>query len=638
MIQADAIGLIRGGKQLLADSSFTIFPGHKVGLVGANGSGKSSLFALLRGELKEDAGTLGIPTGWKIASVAQETPALEASALDYVISGDQEYVTLTHQLQQAEQRNDGEAIARIHDQLDAIGGYQIEPRAASLLSGLGFTQAQLQQSVSAFSGGWRMRLNLAQALIARSDLLLLDEPTNHLDLDAIYWLESWLLRFPGTLILISHDRDFLDAVITHTIHIERQQTHAYKGNYSSFQRQRTEKMSQQRQQFAKEEAQRAHLQSFIDRFKAKATKAKQAQSRVKALEKLTATAPLEDSAPFSFTFEAPSKLPNPLIEMEKLRAGYGDTTILENIHLNLVPGSRIGLLGHNGAGKSTLMKLLAGELNPLAGHRHASAGLQIGYFAQHQLETLNADESPMAHIQRLDHKATEQSLRDYLGRFGFHGDDVYAPTGPFSGGEKARLVLALVVYQRPNLLLLDEPTNHLDLDIREALMRALQAFSGAMVIVSHDRHFLRATVDDFYLVAQQKVEAFDGTLEDYQAWVEAERAEAKILAKAESEQIHPAADIKLNKKEQRQAAADRRKQLKPLLDKIKTSEKRMHEAEGKLAELHELLSDTDLYDNARKADLTSLLQQQSEVQQQLDDAEASWLAYSEQLEAIESDP
>ncbi|MCC5878976.1 MAG: ATP-binding cassette domain-containing protein [Idiomarina sp.] len=637
MIQADAIGLIRGGKQLLNDSSFTIFPGHKVGLVGANGSGKSSLFALLRGELKEDAGTLSMPAGWKIASVAQETPALSTSALDFVISGDKEYMNLHNALQQAEQSNDGDAIARIHGQLDAIGGYQIEPRAASLLSGLGFTQAQLSQPVSAFSGGWRMRLNLAQALIARSDLLLLDEPTNHLDLDAIYWLESWLLRFEGTLILISHDRDFLDAVITHTIHIERQQTFAYKGNYTSFQRQRTEKMSQQRQEFEKQQAQRAHLQSFVDRFKAQATKAKQAQSRIKALEKLTATAPLEDSTPFSFSFFAPSKLPNPLIEMEKLRAGYADTTILENIHLNLVPGSRIGLLGHNGAGKSTLMKLLAGELEPLGGQRKVSAGLQIGYFAQHQLETLHAEESPMAHILRLDPKASEQGLRDYLGRFGFHGDDVYASTGPFSGGEKARLVLALVVYQRPNLLLLDEPTNHLDLDIREALMRALQEFSGAMVIVSHDRHFLRATVDDFYLVANQQVQAFDGTLEDYQAWVENERAEAKVAARADAKQHSTFADNQLNKKEQRQAAADRRKQLKPLLDKIKHSEKRMHQFADKLTQVHELLSDTGLYEDARKSELTDLLKQQNEFQQQLDEAEANWLEYSEQLEQLEQD-
>lgn len=647
MIQADAISLIRGGKQLLLDSSFTIFPGQRVGLVGANGSGKSSLFALLRHQVKEDAGQLQVPAAWQIASVAQETPALESTALAYVISGDDEYMRLQAQLEAAERANDGHAIALVHGQLDAIGGYQIEARAASLLAGLGFSQPQLSQPVRAFSGGWRMRLNLAQALIARSDLLLLDEPTNHLDLDAIYWLETWLLRYPGTLILISHDREFLDAVTTHTIHIERQQTHSYSGNYSSFQRQRSEHMSQQRQQYAKEQAQRAHLQSFIDRFKAKATKAKQAQSRVKALEKLTATAPLEDGPAFEFSFAEPSKLPNPLMQLEKLQAGYDDVVILQNIHLNLVPGSRIGLLGHNGAGKSTLMKLLANEMEPLAGQRHSSAGLNIGYFAQHQLETLHPEESPMAHILRLDPKAPEQSLRDYLGGFGFYGDAVFAPTGPFSGGEKARLVLALIVYQKPNLLLLDEPTNHLDLDIREALMRALQEFSGAMVIVSHDRHFLRATVDDFYLVANGRVEHFNGTLEDYQQWIEDERVAQRRDSQRDA--LEPqqgsegtaslaSADMpKLNKKEQRQAAADKRKLLQPLQTQLKKAEQAMQHAESALADIHDKLSDNTIYDASRKQELSDLLRQQGEHQVQLEDAETLWLSCTEQLEELQGE-
>lgn len=631
MIQADGLGLIRGGKQLLIDSDFTIFPGHSVGLVGANGSGKSSLFALLRHELKEDAGSLYIPPAWRIASVAQETPALNDSALTYVISGDKEYMQLQGRLKQAEEADDGAAIARTHGEMDAIGGYQIEPRAASLLSGLGFSQQQLSAPVSSFSGGWRMRLNLAQALIARSDLLLLDEPTNHLDLDAIYWLESWLLRYEGTLILISHDRDFLDAVITHTIHIDRQQTHEYNGNYTSFQRQRNEKISQQQQEFEKQEQQRAHLQKFVDRFKAQATKAKQAQSRVKALEKLTATAPIEDSAPFQFQFREPAKLPSPLIEMEKLRAGYGDTTILEDIHLNLVPGSRIGLLGHNGAGKSTLMKLLAGELEPLSGVRRVSAGIAIGYFAQHQLETLSQNESPIAHVQRLDNQASEQSLRDYLGSFGFKGDDAFAPCGPMSGGEKARLVLALVVYQKPNLLLLDEPTNHLDLDIREALMRALQEFSGAMVIVSHDRHFLRATVDDFYLVANQQVSAFNGDLSDYQKWVEEERQQQKQILRDDKLED---GDNKLNKKELRQQAAQQRQQLKPLLNKIKKAETLMQKAEQELEQVHSALENSGLYDAERKNELTELLKTQASWQQQLEQAEATWLELSEELESL----
>lgn len=626
MIQADDITLIRGGKQLLQHSHFTIFASQRVGLVGANGSGKSSLFALLRGELKEDAGQLTLPAHWRIACVAQETPALDTHAIDYVISGDHDYIKLRQALNDAEQRNDGEAIALLHGQLDAIGGYQIESRAASLLAGLGFSQAQLNQPVSAFSGGWRMRLNLAQALIARADLLLLDEPTNHLDLDAIYWLESWLLRFEGTLILISHDRDFLDAVITHTIHIEHQTTHAYTGNYTNFQRQRSEKHAQQRQVYEKQQTQRAHLQSFIDRFRAKATKARQAQSRIKALEKLNASAPIDEAAAFEFSFFTPGKLPNPLIQMEKLQAGYGQTLILDNIHLNLVPGSRIGLLGHNGAGKSTLMKLLAGTLTPAQGERRLSAGLTIGYFAQHQLETLDPNDTPVAHLQRLDTTASEQSLRDFLGGFGFHGDSVFAPTGPLSGGEKARLVLALIVYQRPNLLLLDEPTNHLDLDIREALIRALQDFEGAMVIVSHDRHFLRATVDDYYLVAHHKVEAFDGTLDDYQQWAENDRASQQNVTASDD-------TLKINRKAQRQQAADKRKQLKPLLDKVRQAEQQMEQASDKLSTLHEALSDSSVYETSRKDELTALLKEQAMYQQQLEQAEAQWLEHSETLDA-----
>lgn len=631
MIQADDIALIRGGKQLLQHSHFTIFAGQRVGLVGANGSGKSSLFALLRKELKEDEGYLTLPAQWRIASVAQETPALETSALEYVITGDHEYIHLRTKLKQAEQSDDGESIAIIHGQLDAIGGYQIEPRAASLLTGLGFNQEQLAQPVSSFSGGWRMRLNLAQALIARSDLLLLDEPTNHLDLDAIYWLENWLLRFDGTLILISHDRDFLDSVITHTIHIDQQTTNSYTGNYSSFQRQRSEKRAQQRQVYEKQQTQRAHLQSFIDRFRAQATKARQAQSRIKALEKLNASAPIDEASAFEFSFFPPGKLPNPLIEMEKLQAGYGEKLILDNIHLNLVPGSRIGLLGHNGAGKSTLMKLLAGTLQPKQGERRVSAGLTIGYFAQHQLETLEPADSPIAHLQRLDKHASEQSLRDYLGSFGFKGDSAFAPTGPFSGGEKARLVLALIVYQRPNLLLLDEPTNHLDLDIREALIRALQDFTGAMVIVSHDRHFLRATVDDYYLVAHHKVEAFDGTLEDYQQWVENDRAAQQKPATSDSVE-----EQKNNRKAQRQQAADQRKQLKPLRDKLKKAEHLMEQSSEKLNAVHEALSDSSIYDDERKAELTALLKDQVHYQHQLEEAEAQWLECSEILESYNS--
>ena len=558
MIQAENLQLLRGHKMLLQNSKFTIFPGQRVGLVGANGTGKSSLFALIRGELREDQGSLQVPSQWRIASVAQETPALDTPAQDYVIEGDTEYLAVAETLAKAEAAENGERIAQLHERLDTISGYQVAARAATLLHGLGFTPEQIRQPVRSFSGGWRMRLNLAQALIARADLLLLDEPTNHLDLDTIVWLESWLKQFQGTVMVISHDRDFLDGIVTHILHIEQQQVFSYQGDYTSFQRQRSERIAQQRQQFEKEQEKRTHLQSFVDRFRAKASKAKQAQSRLKALEKLTATAPLDASVNYDLSFPEPNKLPNPLIQLEHVQAGYGSAIILENIQFNLVPGSRIGLLGRNGAGKSTLTKLLAGELTPLTGSREASQGLVIGYFAQHQLETLDPKASAAVHIQRLDEKASEQAIRDYLGRFGFQGDRAFEPVAPFSGGEKARLVLALLVYQKPNLLLLDEPTNHLDLDMREALVTALQEFAGAIVVVSHDRHFLRTTVDEYYLVHDHQVVQFKGDLDDYSLWLQ----ENTVNLKGSSERVTKPSD---NKKAQRQAAAAGRvKQLKPL--------------------------------------------------------------------------
>ncbi|RTE86438.1 MULTISPECIES: ATP-binding cassette domain-containing protein [Gammaproteobacteria] len=629
MIQAEQLQLIRGHKTLLNDTKFTIFPGQRVGLVGANGTGKSSLFALLKGELKEDDGTLNLPATWRIASVAQETPALEVSAKDYVIQGDQEYIQTRHALELAEHNNDGEQIGQLHAKLDAIGGYQIEARAASLLDGLGFTPDQIQHSVKSFSGGWRMRLNLAQALIARSDLLLLDEPTNHLDLDTIVWLESWLKVFPGTVIVISHDRDFLDGIVTHILHIEQQQIFAYQGDYTSFQRQRSERISQQHQQYQKEQEKRAHLQSFVDRFRAKASKAKQAQSRLKALEKLTATAPIDASVSYDLSFPKPLKLPNPLIHLEKVQAGYGDTVILHDIHFNLVPGSRIGLLGRNGAGKSTLTKLLAGELQPLQGEREVNQGLVIGYFAQHQLETLDLEGSAALHIQRIDPKASDQAIRDYLGRFGFKGDRAFEPVGPFSGGEKARLVLAMLVYQRPNLLLLDEPTNHLDLDMREALVAALQEFEGAIVVVSHDRHFLRTTVDDYYLVNQGQVSAFKGDLDDYSTWLQ---DNPLLFSNSKAEEKSDT-----NKKAQRQAAAVKRQQLKPLKDKLKKVEKDMESTQAKLDTVNEVLSASDLYQTASPEALSEHFKQQSELENQLALLEEQWLELEEQVQAASSE-
>ncbi len=519
MIVFSALQIRRGVHVLLDNATATINPGQKVGLVGKNGCGKSTLLALLKNEISADAGSFNYPGNWSLAWVNQETPALDIPAIEYVIDGDREFRQLESELAHANEIDDGHAIATLHGKLDAVQAWTIQSRAASLLDGLGFTQEQLQRPVSDFSGGWRMRLNLAQALICRSDLLLLDEPTNHLDLDAVIWLERWLKSYTGTLILISHDRDFLDPVVDKILHIEQQSIFEYTGNYSSFEIQRATKLSQQQSMFENQQLKVAHLQSFIERFKAKATKAKQAQSRIKMLERMELIAPAHVDNPFTFSFRAPENLPNPLLKMEKVSAGYGDRKILNSIKLNLVPGSRIGLLGRNGAGKSTLIKLLAGELAPLQGDIGLAKGIKLGYFAQHQLEFLRADESPIQHLVRLAPKVLEQQLRDYLGGFGFQGDKVSEETRRFSGGEKARLVLALIVWQRPNLLLLDEPTNHLDLDMRQALTEALIDFEGALVVVSHDRHLLRSTTDDLYLVHDGKVEAFEGDLEDYQQWL-----------------------------------------------------------------------------------------------------------------------
>lgn len=630
MITLSQIELLRGGRPLLKDTSATIHGGQKVGLVGKNGCGKSSLFALFKGQLSLDGGQLNLPADWQLASVAQETPALECSALDYVIDGDQEYRRLCAALAKAEQEQNGMAIAELHGQLDTHGGYHIHARAAELLHGLGFANEAQSRPVSAFSGGWRMRLNLAQALIHRSDLLLLDEPTNHLDLDAVMWLERWLKSYPGTLILISHDRDFLDAVVNRIIHIENAKLNEYTGSYSDFERMRAEHLSLQQSMFEKQQRELAHMQSFVDRFRYKATKAKQAQSRLKAMERMERILPALLDSPFTFSFLAPDSLPIPLIAMEKLSAGYGERVILSDIKLNLVPGSRIGLLGRNGAGKSTFIKLLAGELAPLSGKLEANSGIALGYFAQHQLESLHLDESPLTHLARLDPKASEQSLRDYLGGFDFKGDQVNDPVRPFSGGEKARLVLALIVYQKPNLLLLDEPTNHLDLDMRDALTHALQYFEGAMVIVSHDRHLLRATTDEFYLVDDGKVQAFDGDLEDYHQWLfnqnKAEQPASPTTTADNSAQ---------NRKNEKRRQAELRQQTQPLRKAIAQREQQMDDCQTKLDDIEQQLADPELYQGENKETLQQLLQAQAPLQQQLAAAEADWLELQEQLESLE---
>ncbi len=591
MIVFSSLQIRRGVRVLLDNASATINPGQKVGLVGKNGCGKSlSLIHISR-----------------------------------------EYRHLEAQLNDANERNDGHAIASIHGKLDAIDAWTVRSRAASLLHGLGFSNDQLERPVSDFSGGWRMRLNLAQALICRSDLLLLDEPTNHLDLDAVIWLEKWLKSYPGTLILISHDRDFLDPIVDKIIHIEQQTLFEYTGNYSAFEVQRATRLAQQQAMYESQQERVAHLQSYIDRFRAKATKAKQAQSRIKMLERMELIAPAHVDNPFHFSFRAPESLPNPLLKMEKVSAGYGDRIILESIKLNLVPGSRIGLLGRNGAGKSTLIKLLAGELEPLHGEIGLAKGIKLGYFAQHQLEFLRADESPLQHMARLAPQELEQKLRDYLGGFGFQGDKVTEETQRFSGGEKARLVLALIVWQRPNLLLLDEPTNHLDLDMRQALTEALIDFEGALVVVSHDRHLIRSTTDDLYLVHDKKVEPFDGDLEDYQQWLSDVQKQENQADDAPKENNANSAQ---SRKDQKRREAELRTLTQPLRKEITRLEKEMEKLNAQLAQAEEKLGDSSLYDPSRKAEMTECLQLQASAKSGLEECEMAWLEAQEQLEQM----
>ena len=624
MIQFSDVSLMRGSKVLLRDANAVVYPGHKAGLIGANGCGKSTLFALIKGELHTEQGNFNIPKNWQIVSVAQETPAVDRSAIDYVIDGDKHYRKLQAQLTDAEQAHNGEQIAHLHGLLEQVGAYDIDARASTILAGLGFANDVMKNPVSAFSGGWRMRLNLAQALLCHSDLLLLDEPTNHLDLDAVIWLEKWLQRYTGTLMLISHDKSFLDSTVNEIISVESQQLISYTGNYDAYEKQRAERLRLQSLQYSKQQDQIAHLESFINRFGAKASKAKQAQSRVKQLAKMEDLLPVMAASEFSFKFFTPPKLPNPLIKMEQVKVGYDSTIILEKLHLNLVPGSRIGLLGKNGAGKSTLIKLLAGEMSPMEGLYETSAGLRIGYFAQHQLEFLRGDDSPIAHLQRLDKKATEQSLRDYLGGFGFRGDNALSKVAPMSGGEKARLVLALTVYQKPNLLLLDEPTNHLDLDMRHALNIALQGFEGAMVLISHDRFLLTSVCDDFYLVDSKQVQAFDGDLDDYKDWI--------LKGDKSNNTTSDKTTVKPDRKNNKRLEAEFRQATKPLRKAIEQHEKSMADSHKKLQLLEESLSDTEVYSAENKPQLKQILADQATLKSGLEDTEMQWLDAQEQLE------
>jgi len=638
LIIATDLSLDRGAKNLIKSSSFTIHPNHKVGLVGSNGCGKSSLFAALLGDLAPDSGDLALPSSWDIATVRQETPSLEQTALDYVMDGDKEFRQLEQKLEQARITDNGNLEATLINKIDTISGYSLPARAGELLHGLGFLQSQLDNPVKDFSGGWRMRLNLAQALISRADLLLLDEPTNHLDLDAVIWLQRWLKRFTGTLVLISHDRDFLDTVIGQILHIEHQRAKLYTGNYTAFERQRREHLAQQDAQFQKQQKEAAHLTAFVDRFRAKASKAKQAQSRLKRLEKLPDLAPAHVDSQFTFSFAEPESLPYPLLSLKESQCGYPKSDhgeqaiILDSVGLTLIPGSRIGLLGRNGAGKSTLIKSLAGELALLGGERYCAQDLTVGYFSQHQLEQLHAPSSPVDHILRAKPALGEPQARTFLGKFGFSGDQALSQVSTMSGGEKARLVLALIVLEKPQLLLLDEPTNHLDLEMRQALVMALQDFGGAIILIAHDRFLLESCVDEFYLVANGRVSDFSGDIDDYQQWLNDDKKQAIKSIKTDQQN----GDKGLDKKQLRQQQAELRRKSAPLRKEADKLEKKVHVWQEALTKLEALLSDSDIYQAERKAELTDLLKKQAKLKGDIEENEMLWLELAEEIEEMMS--
>jgi ATP-binding cassette subfamily F protein 3 len=659
MIRLQNVSLMRGTKTLLEKADATLNPGEKIGLIGANGTGKSSLFGMLRDELHPDQGEIDFPSAWRLAYVAQETPPLERAAIEYAIDGDAHLRQLQQQLAEAENAPEsaanGNLIGELHSALADADAYTVRSRAEQLLTGLGFTLEQMGLPVASFSGGWRMRLNLAQALMCPSDLLLLDEPTNHLDLDAIIWLEDWLKRYAGTLIIISHDRDFLDGVVNVILHIDEQKLKRYSGNYSSFERQRAAHLTLAQSMLEKQTRQRAHLQSFIDRFKAKATKARQAQSRIKALSRMEELAPLRAAAEFSFEFREPLSAPNPLMVLEDVDAGYATEdqhgaskkTIVSGINFSLQSGQRIGLLGVNGAGKSTFIKTIVGDLAPLTGQLHTGKGLVIGYFAQHQVEMLRHDESPLWHLVKIAPNVREQELRNFLGSFNFPGNMVTSPITPFSGGEKARLALALIVWQRPNLLLLDEPTNHLDLETREALTMALAQFEGTLVLVSHDRHLLRATTDQFMIVADAKLQPFDGDLDDYRDWL----FKTKLGAKSGNADVPPVPSAALsetpeetsaaanaNRRDQKRVEAQDRQRIamlkKPVEQRIKRLEEQMAKRIARKADLDAQLGAPEIYDATNKEKLKTLLAEQAYCAKEIGQLEHEWLEQQDALEKV----
>jgi ATP-binding cassette subfamily F protein 3 len=636
MLRLANLTLARGALRLLEGASLAVHAGHRVGIVGPNGSGKSSLFALLRGEIHQEAGDVDVPPRWTIAHVAQETPAVDRAALDFVLDGDVELreVEAALRAEEAAHAADGHALGELHHRYEAIGGYAARARASELLAGLGVADARHGDPVASFSGGWRMRLNLAQALAARSDLLLLDEPTNHLDLDAVLWLEDWLKRYPGTLLLVTHDRDFLDAVAQSIVHVDQRKLRLYGGNYSAFERERAAQLALQQAAYAKQQRQIAHLQSFVDRFRAKATKAKQAQSRLKTLERMERIAPAHVDSPFEFAFAPSGTHARQLVRLERATIGYGEAPpVFDGLELSILAGDRIGLLGANGAGKSTLVKALAGELALARGARHVAQNLAIGYFAQHQLEQLDLDASPLLTLQRIDPAAREQDLRNYLGGFDFRGDMADAPAARFSGGEKARLVLATIVRRRPQLLILDEPTNHLDIEMREALAEALQDFDGALVVVAHDRHLLSATTDTLLLVDGGRVAPFDGDLDNYRDWVLARRRKPAPDASSRASDAPDRKSVKRAEAEQRQKRADARK---PLAAKQAKLEGEMRALEAEKAALDAWLATPEAYADGAKEKLKPAIERSGEITWELARREAAWLELAEALDRIDA--
>jgi len=632
LIQLRQLTLARGARRLIEDADLQVHPGWRVGLVGANGSGKSSVFALLQGDLHAEAGECTVPRDWQITAVSQETPPLPQAALDYVLDGDTALRSVERDIDEAERRQDGHGLAEAHARLASIDGYAARARAEAMLAGLGFAPRDSGRPVSDFSGGWRMRLNLARALQSRADLLLLDEPTNHLDLDAVVWLERWLASFRGTLLLVSHDRDFLDACVTHVAHIEARRLTLYSGDYSSFEQQRAARLAGQQALFEKQQREVRHITRFVERFRAKASKARQAQSRLKALDRLERIAPAHVDAPFDFEFPEPARSPSPLLTLESASLGHAGRAVLEGVQLTLPPGARLGLLGANGQGKSTLVKTLAGELPMISGRRVEGHGLVTGYFAQHQLEQLRPDESALQHLVRLEPTARDLELRSYLGHFDFRGTMADAPVGSFSGGERSRLALALMVRQRPNLLLLDEPTNHLDLEMRHALTRALAGYEGSLVLVSHDRALLRTVCDGFLLVADGRVTEFDGDVEDYLAWASERRSRDAAM---EPDAAGAGREERRAKRES--AAAERQARLaqrRPLAREATELERRMADLEAERSDLERRLADPHFYAGDNVAEVQEATRRCGEVLRLIERAEDRWLAVQAELEAI----